>query len=72
MTKNINLNRREFTTKSAMGALGVAIGCSMTSRSHAATNELAMSWAEWGKLDATAPIPGLRRPQPCFAENRIT
>ena len=53
MTKNNNLNRREFTTKSAMGALGVAIGCSLPSRSHAATNGLAMSWAEWGKLDAT-------------------
>ncbi|TWT84545.1 6-aminohexanoate-cyclic-dimer hydrolase [Planctomycetes bacterium CA13] len=47
------MNRRQFTRNSALGALGLAIGNSFFSQAHAAQDALAMSWDEWGKLDAT-------------------
>ena len=53
MTHN-NMSRREFTRKSAIGAMGLAIGSSFISQARAAQDGLAMSWDEWGKLDATA------------------
>jgi Asp-tRNA(Asn)/Glu-tRNA(Gln) amidotransferase A subunit family amidase len=53
MTYN-KISRREFTHKSAIGAMGLAIGSSFFSQARAAQDGLAMSWSEWGKLDATA------------------
>ena len=53
MTHN-NMSRREFTRESAIGAMGLAIGSSFFSQARAAQDGLAMSWGEWGKLDATA------------------
>jgi len=35
-------------------------------------DRLRTGWIAEGKLDGTAPIPGLRRPQPCFTGKRVT
>ena len=59
MTEKINMDRRDFTKKAALGALGVAFAGTLSSSAIAVENGLTengltMSWAEWGKLDATA------------------
>ena len=54
MTKNIDISRRDFTKKFVLGGMSIAIGGALPSNLYAAGNGLAMSWVEWGKLDATA------------------
>ena len=48
-----NMDRREFMRNASVAAGGIAVGGSLFSRADAAEDGLAMSWAEWGKLDAT-------------------
>jgi amidase len=47
------VNRRAFIKNASVAAGGIAVGGSLLSRAFASESGLAMSWAEWGKLDAT-------------------